>query len=121
MPVPSILHKSKYITPRDVSRMILRNRRVCKTGDYLTCLVQHNEARNLATRYADLLQKPELCDPEAFVSWYRANHHALNHQKMDALDVHDTDVNPEIFIHINMFILMTCVYVAILIALFATA
>jgi hypothetical protein len=67
-----VLHQSRYVTARDVARMILRNRRVCQTKTYLDCVTGWNEIRLLTSKLSPVLvQNDSLEDPTIFLEWYR--------------------------------------------------
>lgn len=82
---PRILHKYRYVSPRDVARMILKNKRVCSRQDYLGCVVAHHELQHVTQQFASLLALPHIHEPDAFLEWYRKNHDTLNNLTTTAL------------------------------------
>lgn len=71
-----VLHKYGYKSPRDAARLVLKTRRVCRGpgADYLACVVQWDEARELVGKVSAALDLPSGLgdDPEAFLAWYRS-------------------------------------------------
>jgi len=67
-----VLHQSRYVTARDVARMILRNRRVCRQQSrYLDCVTGWSEIRTLTSKLSPALgQGSALEDPVIFLEWY---------------------------------------------------
>lgn len=73
----TLLHGYKYVQPRDVARMILKNQQMCQQshlpkGDYLDCVVQWGEIKQLTRRFSFAIRNNDtLEDPSVFLKWYR--------------------------------------------------
>lgn len=75
----TLLQGYKYVQPRDVARMILKNQQMCQGGaapgpqkDYLECVVQWGEIKQLTRRFSFAIRNNDtLEDPSVFLKWYR--------------------------------------------------
>lgn len=70
MNVHSVIHGMRHVRPVDVARMVLRNRRVCRTDNYLNCVTGDIEIRMITEKFSKALVIPEIAEPEAFFEWY---------------------------------------------------
>lgn len=74
----TILHGYRYVSPRDVARLVLQSRRVCRSqGKYLDCVTRWSELRQMTQKFSSSLKLPHIVEPEAFLDWYRQNHVTL--------------------------------------------
>lgn len=74
----TLIHGYKYVQPRDVARLILKNQHMCQPqtqtlkGDYLGCVVQWGEIKQLTRRFSFAIRNNDtLEDPIVFLKWYR--------------------------------------------------
>jgi hypothetical protein len=72
---PTVLAGYKHVHPMQVARMVLRHRNACRKPDnLLNCVVERIEIKMLTEKFAAVLGRPDIVEPEAFLAWYRAAH-----------------------------------------------
>lgn len=70
LPMTSVLHNHKYLTPRHVIHMVKRAQHVCHTESYLNCVCEWAEVQVVTTKFALALNRPDIHSPYAFVEAY---------------------------------------------------